>query len=58
MRDASQGEAILFETMVQNRNAEGLLNLVKVRFPEVLWGKVTQSLSLEDRQWVMSSLSL
>ena len=38
--------------LVKARDGEGLFRLITEQHPYVLWGKVTNSLSEEDRRWV------
>ncbi len=41
--------------LVQARDGEGLFHLITEQCPYVLWGKVTKSLSEEDRRWVFEA---
>jgi hypothetical protein len=42
-----------FKSIVANRDAESLRNLITLEYPTVLWGEYFKQLSDEDRTWAM-----
>jgi len=51
MRDPLPGEESTFRTAVQSRNKEAFARLFDL-YPNVLWGKITDTLTQEDRVWM------